>query len=296
MWSSGAAELGYGDGDEATVVGFGGDPANRFTTTYFRNTFHVSDPSSFVIVLLGSAVRDDGIAIYVNGQETSRNNLAPDAAYNTFADSSISGDAEDDPISFSVFRNLLVEGENVVAVEIHQSDADSADISFDLELSAVLSNSQVSDDGFRLRIDGSDVLHADSQHAANERLETVSLDQGVHEIEFVFFERGGGAEVELFAAPGTFAPFDETDTWRLVGDVSGGGLVVETDPPPPTPVEWTRADPLGSLTFEFADTTTITEGGLAFQTDFSAGQVVSVAADPLGETLMDVEIRDLDGC
>ncbi|MCP4308034.1 MAG: hypothetical protein GY788_24810 [bacterium] len=27
-WGSGASELGFGDGDEATVLGFGGDPQN----------------------------------------------------------------------------------------------------------------------------------------------------------------------------------------------------------------------------------------------------------------------------
>ena len=33
-WPSGAAHLGYGDGDEATTVSFGPDPNNRHITTY----------------------------------------------------------------------------------------------------------------------------------------------------------------------------------------------------------------------------------------------------------------------
>ncbi len=289
-WSSGAAELGYGDGDEATVVGFGGDPDNRHTTTYFRNTFHVTDPDSFIIVILGSVIRDDGVAIYVNGQETFRNNLAPGAAFDTFADSTISGAAEDAAVAFTVPKSRLVEGDNVVAVEIHQDAADSSDISFDLQLSGVLTGSTVSDDGFRVRIDGSDVLVADSQHTAGDRLGTVSLEPGVHEIEFTFFEHSGAAEVELFAAPGAFASVDDTDTWRLVGDVSGGGLAVQTEPPPPTPIVWTRANPVGSLTYEFAETVTITEGGLAFETELLAGQVLSAAADPAGDITMNVEL------
>ena len=40
-WSSGPAELGYGDGDENTVVGFGPDSSNKYRTTYFRKTFNV---------------------------------------------------------------------------------------------------------------------------------------------------------------------------------------------------------------------------------------------------------------
>src|SRR3954468_20250191 len=33
-WSSGLAELGYGDGDETTVVNYGPDANNRYITTY----------------------------------------------------------------------------------------------------------------------------------------------------------------------------------------------------------------------------------------------------------------------
>lgn len=30
-WASGASQLGYGDGDEATVVGYGGNASNKYT-------------------------------------------------------------------------------------------------------------------------------------------------------------------------------------------------------------------------------------------------------------------------
>jgi len=33
-WKSGAAQLGYGDGDETTVVLYGGDANNKYITTY----------------------------------------------------------------------------------------------------------------------------------------------------------------------------------------------------------------------------------------------------------------------
>ena len=42
-WVSGPAQLGYGDGDEFTVVGFGPDVNNKFVTTYFRRDFVVAD-------------------------------------------------------------------------------------------------------------------------------------------------------------------------------------------------------------------------------------------------------------
>ena len=40
-WNSGYAELGYGDDDEATVLGYGDDENNKHTTTYFRHMFMV---------------------------------------------------------------------------------------------------------------------------------------------------------------------------------------------------------------------------------------------------------------
>ena len=41
-------------------------------------------------------------------------------------------------------------------------------------------------------------------------------------MRLVFFERGGGAEVELFAAPGAHGTFNSN--FDLVGDVANGGL------------------------------------------------------------------------
>src|SRR5688500_5156318 len=46
-WPLGMAELGYGDGDEATVIGFGPDVNNKYITTYFRAKFNVSDVSGY---------------------------------------------------------------------------------------------------------------------------------------------------------------------------------------------------------------------------------------------------------
>ena len=72
-WASGPAQLGYGDGDEATLVGFGGNPNAKYVTTYFRRTFTVSNPASFASLHL-RLLRDDGAVVYVNGAEVFRSN------------------------------------------------------------------------------------------------------------------------------------------------------------------------------------------------------------------------------
>jgi hypothetical protein len=44
-WEEGLAPLGYGSGDEATVLDFGPDADSKHVTTYFRKTFNVDDPA-----------------------------------------------------------------------------------------------------------------------------------------------------------------------------------------------------------------------------------------------------------
>ena len=45
-WSGGNAQLGYGDGDEATVVSYGPSASNKYITTYFRKTITVTNASA----------------------------------------------------------------------------------------------------------------------------------------------------------------------------------------------------------------------------------------------------------
>src|SRR5215211_7976269 len=73
-WAAGPAQLGYGDGDEATVVGFGPNSANKYITTYFRRSFNVADAGAFASLTL-RLLRDDGAVIYLNGAEVWRSNM-----------------------------------------------------------------------------------------------------------------------------------------------------------------------------------------------------------------------------
>jgi len=139
-WAQGPAELGYGDGDEATTVGYGGNASNKYVTTYFRRAFTLSDPASITTLDL-SVIRDDGVAVYLNGVELLRNNLAAGATYTTLATTAISGTDESTPVWATIDVSTLppgtlVSGTNVLAAEMHQSAVNSSDISFDLALTA----------------------------------------------------------------------------------------------------------------------------------------------------------------
>jgi hypothetical protein len=130
-WASGAAQLGYGDGDEVTTVGFGDDVDAKYPTTYFRHRFSVADPSEFKSLAI-KLLYDDGAAVYINGTEVLRSNLAAGADFSVFTPAATT--AELDFFDFAADSSVLVAGENVIAVEIHQFTGTSSDISFDFSL------------------------------------------------------------------------------------------------------------------------------------------------------------------
>jgi spore germination protein YaaH len=131
-WRSGAAQLGYGDYDETTLVSYGPDSGNKYVTTYFRASFDVADPSIYRSLKL-RLLRDDGAVVYLNGQEALRSNMPTGPiGYRTYAATTTSD--ESTFLEFVLGADLLVAGKNVVAVEVHQADGSSSDLSFDLEL------------------------------------------------------------------------------------------------------------------------------------------------------------------
>ncbi|MCG8313900.1 MAG: endonuclease/exonuclease/phosphatase family protein [Pseudomonadales bacterium] len=140
-WASGSAQLGYGDGDESTLVSYGPDSGNKYPTTYFRKTVNIANADD-VIQLVARIMRDDGAVVYVNGTEVLRTNM-PDGVITstTYAGSAIGGAAESTFYQYYLLTDALVDGDNTIAVEVHQSDAGSSDISFDMALTAVVSNS-----------------------------------------------------------------------------------------------------------------------------------------------------------
>jgi len=140
-WASGPAELGYGDGGEATVVdcsAVANCNTDNYITTYFRKTFNVPDASIYSGLNL-RLLRDDGAIVYLNGSEIWRTNMPTGTVtYTTLATAAIGGADETTYVNpTSMLANTLVNGKNVLAVEIHQQAITSTDISFDLELTGV---------------------------------------------------------------------------------------------------------------------------------------------------------------
>jgi uncharacterized peroxidase-related enzyme len=136
-WDKGPAQLGYGDGDEETVVNSG--PENdKFITTYFRHAFDIDNPDAVTALSL-NLVRDDGAVVYLNNREVFRSNMpAGDVTYQSTAASVVGGGDESALQQTEMDPARLQEGVNVLAVEIHQVSGTSSDISFDLELTGLV--------------------------------------------------------------------------------------------------------------------------------------------------------------
>ena len=80
-------------------------------------------------------LRDDGVVVYLNGAEISRDNLPPGAiSSGTLALRTIGGVDETTWLTAAIDPTLLMAGTNLMAAAIHQSGTNSSDISFDLEL------------------------------------------------------------------------------------------------------------------------------------------------------------------
>lgn len=130
-WAGGPAPLGYASSGVITTVGFGGNAANKYPTTYFRKTFSISNPSQYLQVT-GKIKKDDGAIVYINGTEVYRGNMPTGSiGYTTLASSLGNNTTIND---FQIDPAILKDGLNIVAVEIHQQSASSSDVFFDMQL------------------------------------------------------------------------------------------------------------------------------------------------------------------
>ena len=133
-WKEGRAPLGYGERGLATEMSFGADPKVKHITSYFRHGFKVDSAHDLVQLMILLRV-DDGAIVYLNGKEVVRANIAAGrASSKTVAVKRIEGPAEENYSRHFVPVSLLVAGQNELAVEVHQCNAVSSDLFFDVQL------------------------------------------------------------------------------------------------------------------------------------------------------------------
>lgn len=135
LWQTGVAPFGYGIPGIGTIP-LQGSRTPSSTTLYFRRAFQVTDPTKYLALKIRLR-REGGAAVYLNGEEVVRDKLVTGAMFTTSSE-------ETENLSrvasyvFVIDPSTLREGQNVIAVEVHQETPGSPDMAFDLELSGQL--------------------------------------------------------------------------------------------------------------------------------------------------------------
>lgn len=130
-WLTGAAPLGFGDNDDATVLtGMQGN----YTSLFTRKEFNIA-PGSIPSAVTLRCYHDDGAVIYLNGFEVGRFSLDPGPIPfpppNGFANNHEAAWTE---ITVTGAAAFLVEGPNVIAVQGINTSINSSDFSLDAAL------------------------------------------------------------------------------------------------------------------------------------------------------------------
>lgn len=132
-WSEGPGGFGYGDNDDNTEI-------PQCTSVFLRIKFNISDTS-----LIGSAILnidyDDGFIAYLNDTEIARTGLT--GVHPSFDQFAANHEARmyngGKPELFSLSREeldkIIVNGDNILAVQVHNSSETSGDLSSNVWLS-----------------------------------------------------------------------------------------------------------------------------------------------------------------
>jgi len=144
-WSSGAGGIGYADNDDGTVISSSPTPL----AVYIRRSFEIKDTSKIAVALLNMDY-DDGFVAYLNGVEIARANLGTagiPTPFNTFAnDHEALNNSSLQPESFlllkSKLKTCLINGINVLAIQVNNGSATSSDLSSNAWFSVGLTTSE----------------------------------------------------------------------------------------------------------------------------------------------------------
>jgi hypothetical protein len=126
-WSSGSSGIGFGDNDDNTVIAAGQ------MSVFMRKKFSIAELRNLKSILLHMDY-DDGFVAHLNGKEICRAGmgLAGSAVnFNTAASSheaKIYTGGSPDVFDISEYINLLNAGENVLAIQVHNTSRNSSDL------------------------------------------------------------------------------------------------------------------------------------------------------------------------
>jgi hypothetical protein len=138
-WASGPAPFHYGeDVAGGTLIT---DMRHNYTTFFLRHTFTLANVEDIGALTLRIAA-DDGFIAWINGQEVARYRVSvTDPSFDDFANSNAP-----EPVEFASYlvpneTGLLVDGPNVLAVQMFNVTITSSDLQFHAEVTSALTDS-----------------------------------------------------------------------------------------------------------------------------------------------------------
>ena len=137
-WTSGQGGFGYSDNDDNTVI-------PQCTSVYIRHMFTVTDTASIARALL-SMDYDDAFVAYLNDIEIARAGIAGvHPAFNQLGTDHeavmyLGGSPESFIVEKKLLKSCLFPGDNVLAIQVHNSSTTSSDMSSNTFLSFGITN------------------------------------------------------------------------------------------------------------------------------------------------------------
>ncbi|MFZ7115671.1 MAG: CotH kinase family protein [Bacteroidota bacterium] len=143
-WSTGTGGIGMGDSDDGTTI-------TGCASVYMRRSFSISDTSKIMDAVFNMDF-DDGFVAYLNGVEIARMNLGSPGIVPAWNELSPLGHEallyqneypDSFHIDYNTLRSLLVNGTNVLAVEVHNTSGSYTDMSSNPYLTFSVKNGSV---------------------------------------------------------------------------------------------------------------------------------------------------------
>ena len=128
-WLQGQGGVGYGDGDDNTII-------NPVTSLYLRKTFAIVDTSEIAAAIL-HVDYDDAFVAYLNNIEIARSNIGSVGDHPLFTQGSSSlheaqmyqgGSPDQFIINTQLLNNILNQGNNVLSLQVHNDNISSSDL------------------------------------------------------------------------------------------------------------------------------------------------------------------------
>lgn len=126
-WGEGTAGFGYGDEDDNTITN------SSIPSVYIRREFEITDTSVIEIAIL-HVDYDDSFVAYLNDVEIARSNIGDNPAWNTLANGNHEAlmyqgnDPEKFVLDMSLVRDIWNQGNNLLAIEVHNVNLTSSDL------------------------------------------------------------------------------------------------------------------------------------------------------------------------